>query len=271
MERDVEIRDNKIESLKNELEELKKEKESIDHKLAGFGNASKDLNDLLESQKFAKDKTGVGFNEYTTVPPPPAQVYSPPKNDLSWTGLPEFVDDTVTDYSRPTPSIDVSKDVSESVSFFEQRGSVGNVFSKPMISFVKEIGCPSVPKVINTKSSRKPTVKYAEMYRKTINTAKPKAVHNDVKASTCWVWKPKNRVGKDDFEDPSELGSEKMLKFMKITLGQMDARLQAEVMRIMIKSAAKTKDKEERQRISRAECLIQDLLQKIFMKAKRSR
>ncbi|GJR79563.1 putative ribonuclease H-like domain-containing protein, partial [Tanacetum coccineum] len=111
LERDVEIRDNKIESLKNELEELKKEKESIDHKLAGFGNASKDLNDLLESQKSAKDKTGVGFNEYTVVPPPPAQVYSPPQRDLSWTGLPEFVDDTVTDYTRPTPSVDVSKDV----------------------------------------------------------------------------------------------------------------------------------------------------------------
>ncbi|GJZ88828.1 hypothetical protein Tco_0660610 [Tanacetum coccineum] len=67
--------------------------------------------------------------------------------------------------------------------------------------FVKETGCPSVSKVNNTEKSRKPTVKYAEMYR----------------------------------------------------------------------SAAKTKDKEERQRISRAEGLIQDLLQKIFMKAKRSR
>ncbi|GJS55650.1 hypothetical protein Tco_0629012 [Tanacetum coccineum] len=94
LERDVEIRDNKIESLKNELEELKKEKESIDHKLAGFVNASKDLNDLLESQKSAKDKTGVGFNEYTVVPLPPAQVYSPPQRDLSWTGLPEFVMNT---------------------------------------------------------------------------------------------------------------------------------------------------------------------------------
>ncbi|GKD97820.1 hypothetical protein Tco_1381717, partial [Tanacetum coccineum] len=165
LERDVEIRDNKIESLKNELEELKKEKESIDHKLAGFGNASNDLNDLLDSQKSAKDKTGVVFNKYTDVPPPPAQVYSPPKNDLSWTGLPEFVDDTITDYSRPTTSIDVPRDVSESVSFFEQRGSVGNVLSKPMISFVKETGCPSVSKVNNTEKSRKPTVKYAEMYR----------------------------------------------------------------------------------------------------------
>ncbi|GJX29494.1 putative ribonuclease H-like domain-containing protein, partial [Tanacetum coccineum] len=165
LERDVEIRDNKIESLKNELEELKKEKESIDHKLAGFGNASKDLNELLESQKSAKDKTSLGFNEYTIVPPPPAQVYSPPKNDLSWIGLPKFVNDTVIDYSRPTPSIDVQRDVSESVSFFEQRGSVGNVLSKPMISFVKETGCPSVFKVNNTEMSRKPTVKYAKMYR----------------------------------------------------------------------------------------------------------
>ncbi|GKD20576.1 hypothetical protein Tco_1222279, partial [Tanacetum coccineum] len=101
-------------SSSSDKEELKKEKESIDHKLAGFGNASKDLNDLLESQKSAKDKTG----------------------------LPKFVDDTVTDYTRPTPSIDVLKDVSDehmaiwksnSTSFSEQGGSVGNVVSKPMI------------------------------------------------------------------------------------------------------------------------------------------
>ncbi|GJU72159.1 hypothetical protein Tco_1263564 [Tanacetum coccineum] len=67
---------------------------------------------------------------------PPAQVYSPPKKDLSWMGfLPEFVDDTVTDYSRPTPSIDV---------------------------FVKETGCPSVSEVNNSENQ---PVKYAEMYR----------------------------------------------------------------------------------------------------------
>nr|GEV49504.1 putative ribonuclease H-like domain-containing protein [Tanacetum cinerariifolium] len=32
---------------------------------------------------------------YSVVPPPAAQVYSPPKKDMSWTGLPEFKDDTV--------------------------------------------------------------------------------------------------------------------------------------------------------------------------------
>ncbi|GJW26871.1 putative ribonuclease H-like domain-containing protein [Tanacetum coccineum] len=170
LERDIELKDNKIENLRNELEELKKEKDNID------------------------DKTGLGLNEYTDVPPPPAQVYSPPTNDLSWTGLPEFVDDTITDYSRPTPSIDVPRDVSESVSFFEQKGSVGNVLSKPMISFVKEIGCPSAPKVINTKNSRKPTVKYAEMYRNTSQS--PKVMSNNFSAPIIKEW---------DSEDESEV------------------------------------------------------------------
>nr|GFB39730.1 hypothetical protein [Tanacetum cinerariifolium] len=42
------------------------------------------------------------------------------EKDLSWTGLPEFVDDTVTDYSRPSPTVvstsaeDQNKDTSTS-------------------------------------------------------------------------------------------------------------------------------------------------------------
>ncbi|GJT39402.1 putative ribonuclease H-like domain-containing protein [Tanacetum coccineum] len=145
LERDLELRDNKIENLRNELEEVKKEKECIDFKIEKFDNASKDLDSLLGNQRLVIDKKGLGFNEYNTVPPPPAQVYSPPKKDMSWMGLPEFVDDTITNYSRPTPSIDV---------------------------FVKETGCPSVSKVNNTENSRKPTVKYAEMYRNTSQSHK---------------------------------------------------------------------------------------------------
>ncbi|GJS55120.1 hypothetical protein Tco_0628482 [Tanacetum coccineum] len=179
LERDVEIRDNKIESLKNELEELKKEKESIDHKLAGFGNASKDLNDLLGTQRSVKDKSGLGLNEYTIVPPPPTQVYSPPQINLSWTGLPEFVDDIVTDYTRPTPSVDVSKDVrsdldGNNTSIFKQGETSGSNMSRPMIKFVKESGCPNAIKINNPKNTRKPTVKYAEMYRDTSKSPKVK-------------------------------------------------------------------------------------------------
>nr|GEX24793.1 hypothetical protein [Tanacetum cinerariifolium] len=47
-------------------------------------------------------KEGVGYN---AVPPPAADLYLSPKKDLSWTGLPEFGDDTVTDYSRPSTTV----------------------------------------------------------------------------------------------------------------------------------------------------------------------
>nr|GEX74472.1 hypothetical protein [Tanacetum cinerariifolium] len=73
---------------------------------------------------------GVGFNEYCVVSPPPAQVYSPPKKDLSWMGLSEFVDDTVTDYTRPTPSLDVSKSVSK----FDAKGDEGSFLGNSLSS-----------------------------------------------------------------------------------------------------------------------------------------
>nr|GEW13955.1 hypothetical protein [Tanacetum cinerariifolium] len=87
----------------NELKQVKKEKDGLDSKLTGFKYASKDLDTLLGSQRTDKNKEGLGYN---AVPPPPAQVYSPPKKDMSWTGLHEFADDTITDYSRPSPSIE---------------------------------------------------------------------------------------------------------------------------------------------------------------------
>nr|GEV15602.1 hypothetical protein [Tanacetum cinerariifolium] len=75
LEFNVESKNNRIERLTNELEEIKKEKEGLDSKLI------------------------VLFSH-------PAQVYSPRKKDMSWIRLPEFADDTITDYSRPSPSIE---------------------------------------------------------------------------------------------------------------------------------------------------------------------
>nr|GFA93509.1 hypothetical protein [Tanacetum cinerariifolium] len=59
---------------------------------------------LIEFALMAKSSSS-SKNEDTMLFPPPAQVYSPPKKDMSWTGLPEFADDTITNYSRPSPSI----------------------------------------------------------------------------------------------------------------------------------------------------------------------
>nr|GFC23606.1 hypothetical protein [Tanacetum cinerariifolium] len=73
-----------------------------ENKLARLLKSSKDLENIIESQRSEKVKEGVGYN---AVPPPAADLYLSPKKDLSCTGLPEFVDDTVTDYSRPSPTV----------------------------------------------------------------------------------------------------------------------------------------------------------------------
>nr|GEY22418.1 hypothetical protein [Tanacetum cinerariifolium] len=85
-----------------ELEELKLEKDGLDGKLARLLKASKNLDHLIESQRSDQVKEGVGYN---AVPPPAADLYLSPKKNLSWIGLAEFVDDTVTDYSRPSPTV----------------------------------------------------------------------------------------------------------------------------------------------------------------------
>nr|GEU47709.1 ribonuclease H-like domain-containing protein [Tanacetum cinerariifolium] len=128
LEFSVECKTNRIENLTNELETLKKEKEGLESKLTGFKSASKNLDNLIETHRSDKNKEGLGYSD---VPPPHAQVYSSLKKDMSWTGLPEFADDTITDYTRPSPN------------------------------------SPTVVKTDKKEIVRNPTVKYAELYRKT--------------------------------------------------------------------------------------------------------
>nr|GEV80922.1 hypothetical protein [Tanacetum cinerariifolium] len=117
------------------LETLQQEKEGVDGKLAGLLTASKDLDNLIESQRSDKNKEGLG---YSVVPPPIAQIYSSPKKDFSWTGLPEFADDTVTDYSRPSPTIESSPDDAQNKNPSTETGaSDSTILSKPAIKSAK--------------------------------------------------------------------------------------------------------------------------------------
>nr|GFD21062.1 hypothetical protein [Tanacetum cinerariifolium] len=73
LEFSVECKANRIESLTKELEELKKEKEGLDIKLTGFKSATKDLDNLIGSQKSNKNKKGLG---YSAVPPSRSSIFS---------------------------------------------------------------------------------------------------------------------------------------------------------------------------------------------------
>nr|GFA15418.1 ubiquitin hydrolase [Tanacetum cinerariifolium] len=170
LEFDVQNKNIKIENLMNELEQIKKEKKGLDSKLIGFESASKDLDTLLGSQRFDKNKEGLRYS----VVPPPAQVYSPFKKDMSWTRLPEFADDTITDYSRPSPSIESNtNDLQNSNSSVSEHGeSSESIMFKPMIKFVKAADNPTDIKTNKVKTIRKSSIRYAELYRNSSKSPK---------------------------------------------------------------------------------------------------
>nr|GEZ03865.1 hypothetical protein [Tanacetum cinerariifolium] len=132
LELDVQFKTNKLECLAKELKTLKKEKKGLDGKLTGFLTASNDLDNLIESQRSDKNKDGLG---YSAVPPPPAQIYSSPKKDLSLKGLLEFADDTITDYSRPSPTIESTSGDDQNKNPFvsETEASPSTITPKPFI------------------------------------------------------------------------------------------------------------------------------------------
>nr|GEX74118.1 ribonuclease H-like domain-containing protein [Tanacetum cinerariifolium] len=157
-----------------ELELIKKKKEGLDGKLAGFQTASKDLDSLLESQRLDKNKEGLG---YSAFPPLPAQIYSSPKKDLSWTGLPEFKDDTITNYSRPVPTIESSSDDAQNRNpSVTEEASPSTITPKSFIKFVKANNSPTRSKIDKAKEAKKSPIKYAEQYKKP--TTKPNVKGN---------------------------------------------------------------------------------------------
>nr|GEU79793.1 hypothetical protein [Tanacetum cinerariifolium] len=101
-----------IKTLDKELENLKQEKDMVDGKLARLLKSLKDIESLIESQRSDK-------------------------KDLSWTGLPEFVDDIVTDYSRPSPTVasTSAEGQNKNSSTFEDVASPN--IPKPFVKFVK--------------------------------------------------------------------------------------------------------------------------------------
>nr|GEX38219.1 hypothetical protein [Tanacetum cinerariifolium] len=154
--------DENIKILTKELEEVKLEKDGLDGKLARLLKASKNLDHLIESQRSNQVKEGV---EYNVVPPPATDLYLSPKKDLSWTGLPEFVDDTVTDYSRPSPTV-----VSTSAEGQNKDPSTSEDVAlpnppKPFVKSVKPKDSELESKSKEQETPKKSQVKYAEQYK----------------------------------------------------------------------------------------------------------
>ncbi|GJU24972.1 hypothetical protein Tco_1163593 [Tanacetum coccineum] len=153
--------------LKSELEKLKQEKASNQLKIENFDNASKSLDKLIGSQITDNSRKGVGFVSYNVVPPPHTGLFSPPKLDLSNSGLEEFQQPEFEGYG-PKTSKSVSEDISNKVRESPDTPLVEELVSNDKLE--KKTVFRTVTKIefVRPKQQEKPVrklVKYAEMYR----------------------------------------------------------------------------------------------------------
>ncbi|GKA77609.1 hypothetical protein Tco_0784070 [Tanacetum coccineum] len=86
-----------ITELRRKLELAQKQKDKIQLTVENFENSSKSLSKLIDCQIVDKCKTGLGYN---VVPLPYTGNFMPPKPDLSFSGLEEFMNEPIV--SEPT-------------------------------------------------------------------------------------------------------------------------------------------------------------------------
>nr|GEW46736.1 hypothetical protein [Tanacetum cinerariifolium] len=94
LKREIYVRDLNITELKRQLELATKEKDEVQLTVQEFENSSKSLSKLPDSQIMDKCKTGLGYN---AVPPPYTRNFMPPKSDLVYPSLDDFVDKCVSE------------------------------------------------------------------------------------------------------------------------------------------------------------------------------
>ncbi|GJX80946.1 putative ribonuclease H-like domain-containing protein [Tanacetum coccineum] len=188
-----------IRELRKKLEIVQKEKDGIQLNVDKFEHASKSLNKLIECQIVDNCKKGLGYENYNAVPPPYTGNFMPPTPDLSFTGLDEFVNEPVVENCKAmsseeepkvvrkyddAPSIEewVSDDEEEDVS--QPKIEKKTVRLEVLVNTVRQVN------VVHSKT----TVNATRPMPKVVVNAVKGNNFNAVKASACWVWKPKHKV-----------------------------------------------------------------------------
>ncbi|GKE51104.1 hypothetical protein Tco_1486260, partial [Tanacetum coccineum] len=100
----IHLREVAIIELRGKLDLAQKQKDEIQLTVEKLENSSKSLSKLIDCQIVDKCKTGLGYN---VVPPPYTGNFIPPKPDLSFSGLEEFMNEPIV--SEPTTKKPVVK------------------------------------------------------------------------------------------------------------------------------------------------------------------
>ncbi|GJZ04150.1 ribonuclease H-like domain-containing protein [Tanacetum coccineum] len=160
LKHEIHLREVAITELRRKLELAQKQKDEIQQTVENFENSSKSLSKLIDCQIVNKCKISLGYN---VVPPPYTRNFMPPKPDLSFSSLEEFVNEPIV--SEPTVKKPIVKTNSEDEA--ESKPNIEKKTVKP--SFAKIEFVKSKEQV---KSSRKTTVKQGDQNR--LNTYNPR-------------------------------------------------------------------------------------------------
>ncbi|GKD63547.1 hypothetical protein Tco_1305655 [Tanacetum coccineum] len=184
---EIHLREVAITELRKKLELSQKQKDKIQLTVENFENSSKNIRKLIDCQIVDKFKTSLGYN---AVLPPYTGNFMPPKPDLSFSSLEEFVNEPIV--SEPTVKKPVVK-TSEAKASADKPKVVRKNFGPPLIEYwisdnedeaeskpkiEKKTVKPSFAKIefVNSKkqvkSHRKTTDKQGDQNR--LNTHSPK-------------------------------------------------------------------------------------------------
>ncbi|GJV10276.1 hypothetical protein Tco_1351817 [Tanacetum coccineum] len=136
-----------------------------------FENLSKNINKLLDCQIVDKYKTGLGYN---AVPPPYTGNFMPPKHDLSFSGLEEFINEPIV--SEPTVKkhvVETSEAKASEAKSRAVRKNNGSLIIEDWVSDSKE---EYVPQAKKEKKTVKPSFAKIEFVKSKEQVKSPRNV-----------------------------------------------------------------------------------------------
>ncbi|GKF81307.1 hypothetical protein Tco_0239909, partial [Tanacetum coccineum] len=138
-------------------------------------NSSKSLSKLIDCQIVDKCKTGLGYN---VVPPPYTGNFIPPKPDLSFYGLEEFVNEPiVSEYTVKKPIVETS----EAKASADKPNVVRKNFGPPIIEdWVSDSEEDDVPQAKIEKKTFKPSFAKIEFVKPKQQEKTARETVNDV-------------------------------------------------------------------------------------------
>ncbi|GKB11998.1 ribonuclease H-like domain-containing protein [Tanacetum coccineum] len=157
LKREIYLRDLDITELKRKLELVTKEKDEVQLTVQKFENSSKSLSELLDRQIMDKCKTGLGYN---VVPPPYTRNFMPPKPDLVYPSLDDFVDvnESASESVVEKPTVETNEPKTarkeDGAPIIEDWVSESEEEDVPKIKTVEMFNKPSFAKINFVKSTK---------------------------------------------------------------------------------------------------------------------